>query len=367
MIKSIAVLGAGHGGCAAAADLGKRGFSVRLHARNEQRLAPLRRQGGIRVSGVHEGLVPIDLMTTDVSEAVNGADLVMLVVPTVAHRDYALEIAKSLKPGLPIFLDPGHTGGGLNFVYELRQAGYAGPVETCETVTLTYICRMIGEGHVALYRHTSNLAFAAFPGVNQQRLFERLKPVFPEIRQASSVLETALTNINAVFHPTGMLMNAGWIEHTGGNFLFYLDGITESVGRVTEAVDGERLAVAAALDIPAVSFLDTFYRAGLTTQAACDSGSISRACRESDANKAVKSPPSLAHRYITEDVGYGIVAFAALGALAGVKTPVIDALITLASAAVGIDFREEGLTLERMGIAGLTPEQLKRYVQTGSR
>jgi 2-polyprenyl-6-methoxyphenol hydroxylase-like FAD-dependent oxidoreductase len=46
-VKSIAVLGAGHGGCAAAADLGKRGFSVRLHARNTERLKPLQAQRGI--------------------------------------------------------------------------------------------------------------------------------------------------------------------------------------------------------------------------------------------------------------------------------------------------------------------------------
>ena len=367
MIKTIAVLGAGHGGCAAAADLGKRGYSVRLHARNAERLAPLRRQGGIKVSGVHEGLVPIDLMTNDLVQAVSGADLVMLVVPTVAHRDYALALAPVLAPGQPIFLDPGHTGGGLNFVYELREAGFREPVETCETVTLTYICRMIGEGHVALYRYTTNLAFAAFPGNAQERLFDLIKPVFPEIRQASSVLETALTNINAVFHPTGMLMNAGWIEHSHGNFLFYLEGITESVGRVTEAVDRERLAVAAALDIPAISFLDAFYRAGLTTEAARASGSIARACKESEANEAVKSPSTLRHRYITEDVGYGIVAFSALGALAGVKTPVIDSLVTLAGAALGVDLRKDGLTLERMGLAGLTPAQLKRYVQTGTR
>src|SRR5271166_1863133 len=98
MIREIAVLGAGHGGCAAAADLGKRGFSVRLHARSEERLAPLRRQGGIRVSGIHEGLVPIPLMTTDVREAVSGADLVMLVVPTVAHQAYARALAPLLKP-----------------------------------------------------------------------------------------------------------------------------------------------------------------------------------------------------------------------------------------------------------------------------
>ena len=144
-------------------------------------------------------------------------------------------------------------------------------------------------------------------------MFALIKPLYPEIEQATSVLETALSNLNAVFHPPGMIMNAGWIQHTGGDFLFYREGITDAVGRVTAAVDAERMAVAKALGIPAMPFLDVFYEAGLTTKAARDSGDIARACQESEPNKTIKSPPSLDHRYVHEDVGYGLVPMAALG------------------------------------------------------
>src|SRR6202035_4255073 len=98
-IRTVAVLGAGHGGCAAAADLGRRGFGVRLHARSAERLAPLRARGGIEARGVHQGLVPVDLMTTDLAEAVRGADLIMLVVPSVAHEPYAQALAPLLGDG----------------------------------------------------------------------------------------------------------------------------------------------------------------------------------------------------------------------------------------------------------------------------
>lgn len=47
-VKEIAILGAGHGGLAAAADLGIRGFGVRLHARRQETLDPIIRQGGSR-------------------------------------------------------------------------------------------------------------------------------------------------------------------------------------------------------------------------------------------------------------------------------------------------------------------------------
>ena len=98
MVRSVAVLGAGHGGCAAAAYLGRRGYRVRLHARNAARLAPLRAQGGIEARGIVQGLVAIDLMTTDLAQAISGADLIMLVVPGVAHAHYARTLAIGDEP-----------------------------------------------------------------------------------------------------------------------------------------------------------------------------------------------------------------------------------------------------------------------------
>jgi opine dehydrogenase len=364
-VHSVAILGAGHGGCAAAADLGRRGYSVRLHARNPERLAPLRAQGGIEARGIAQGLVAIDLLTSDVGEAVRGADLVMLVVPAVAHSHYARSLAPLIDGRTPIFINPGHTGGGLHFLHELRNAEYRGAVRSCETVTLTYITRMEGPDLVNIYSTTKRLRFAALPGREAAELFALIKPLYPEIQQATSVLETGLANLNAVFHPPGMLMNAGWIQHTNGNFLFYREGFTDAIGRVTAAVDAERMAVAKALGVPAVPFIDIFYEAGLTTKAARDSGDISRACRESEPNKTIKSPSSLAHRYVHEDVGHGLVPVAALGRLAGVATPTIAALIELAGLAVGVDYMRDGLTLERLGLAGKSPEELLRFVQEG--
>jgi opine dehydrogenase len=365
-VNTVAVLGAGHGGCAAAADLGTRGYSVRLHARNAERLAPLRAQGGIAARGVAQGLIPVDLMTTDVVEAVRDADLIMLVVPSVAHGHYARALAPLIDGSQPIFINPGHTGGGLHFLRELRDAGYRGPVRSCETVTLTYITRMEGPALVNIYSYTKRLRFAALPGKDTAALFALIQPLYPEIQQASSVLETALSNLNAIFHPQGMIMNAGWIQHTNGDFLFYREGFTDAVGRVTAAVDAERMAVAKALGIPATPFIEVFYQAGLTTKAARDSGDISRACLESEPNKTIKSPSSLNHRYVHEDVGYGLVPLAALGRVAGVATPTIDALIQLAGLAVGIDYTREGLTLERLGLAGKSPSELLHFVEHGA-
>ena len=365
-VKTIAVLGAGHGGLAAAADLTRRGYTVRLQARSEQRLTPIRERGGVDVTGVHEGFVSLPTLTTSVVEAVTGADLVMLVVPSVAHADYATALARVLAPGQPVFLNPGHTGGGLHFVHELRRAGYRDEVRTVETVTLTYISRTQGPTSVAIYSFNRRLKCAAFPGRHAEAMLGLLAPIYPEIVPASSVLETGMANINAVFHPPGMVMNAGWVEDTGGDFLFYREAITPAVGAVCDAVDAERMAAARALGIPTVPFLETFHQAGLTTDEGRASGSISFACRVSGPNAKVKSPPSLDHRYIHEDVGYGLVPMAALARLAGVATPTMDALIDLASEMQGIRYRETGLSLDRLGLGGVRAADLARFVHEGA-
>ena len=161
-VKTVAILGAGHGGFAAAADLAAR-LLGRLQARNADRLgrARARRHRGARCRA---GLCADPTYTTDVKEAVSGADLIMLVVPSVAHEPYARALAPLLDGSQPIFLNPGHTGGGLHFLHELRKAGYTGPFKICETVSLTYVTRMEGPATVGIYSYIKHLGFGALPG-----------------------------------------------------------------------------------------------------------------------------------------------------------------------------------------------------------
>jgi len=365
-MAEVAILGAGHGGCAAAADLTSRGHHVRVHARSEERLKPLVDRGGIDALGIVEGFFPLDNLTTDIKKAISGADVVMLVVPSTGHEYYARLLAPILSPNIPIFLNPGHTCGGLHFVHELKKAGYTREILCCETVTLTYICRMEGPTTVGIYTNVKNLLFGAFPAKNSEDLIAIIKSLYSEILPASNVLETALSNMNAVFHPPGMLMNTGWLESTGGDFLFYRQGMSPAVGRVTANVDKERMEVAKGLGVKTRSFLDSFFEAGLTTKEAHDSKDISRACYESIPNQTIKSPSSLDDRYIHEDVGYGLVPMSELGRMIEVPTPTIDAIIRLVSDSTGIPYYRDGLTLEKMGINNLDKVTLQRYVTQGS-
>jgi opine dehydrogenase len=365
-IQKIAILGAGNGGCAAAADLTLRGFQVRLFSRSESTIAKLAKLGEIELveSGVSKKAAPY-FMSPHLPPVVQGVDLIVIGTPAVGHEYLAKGLANYVGDGQRILLNPGHTGGSLHFANLLRQLGCKAQVQLCETVTLTYICRMPQPGRVEIYRRTTNLRCAALPGKHTTELVGEIQSVFPNVIAAANVLETGFSNINAIMHPAGMLGNAGWIEKTDGDFLYYREGITPTIGAWIDALDGERLEIVRALGLTPLRFVDIFHGAGLTTTEARDSGSAYQAIHESEPNFTIKSPPSLDHRYIKEDVGYGLVPMAEVGKLLGIETPVMDALITLASVALGIDFRVEGLTLEKMGLAGVAPADLQRILTDG--
>ena len=243
-IQKIAILGAGNGGCAAAADLTLRGFQVRLFARSESTIAKLAKLGEIELveSGVSKKAAPY-FMSPHLPPVVQGVDLIVIATPAVGHEYLAKGLANYVGDGQRILLNPGHTGGSLHFANLLRQLGCKAQVQLCETVTLTYICRMPQPGRVEIYRRTTNLRCAALPGKHTAELVREIQSVFPNVIAAANVLETGFSNINAIMHPAGMLGNAGWIEKTGGDFLYYREGITPSIGAWIDALDEERLEI----------------------------------------------------------------------------------------------------------------------------
>jgi len=73
----------------------------------------------------------------------------------------------------------------------------------------------------------------------------------------------------------------------------------------------------------------------------------------------IGAQPQLDHRYINEDVGYGLVFMSKLGEQIGVATPGIDAIIDVAAIVMARDYRAESLrTPESLGIANRSAEEL---------
>ena len=362
-IRSIAILGAGNGGCAAAADLTQRGFEVRLFSRTPTTIAPIKARGGVEHEGVlGEGMAPVAIATSDAGEAMAGADLVILMVPTHAHESIAAIAGPHLRPDQLLLASPGHTA--LLIPTVLRRRGIARP-RHCETATLPYICRMSAPGRVRITKASHHIVFAAFPARETEAVAARMRPVFPAIKPVASILETVFPYTNAIHHPPATIGNVGRIEATAGEYYHYYDGISPSVGRLIDALDRERSSVAAALGAKAERFIDHFFKAGYTTAAAHETGLAYEAFHQSEPDRWIRAPASLEHRFLDEDIPFGLVPLAELGRLAGVATPTMDHLIHIASVATGKDYREIGLTLARLGLAGLSREQVGRLLHDG--
>lgn len=186
-----------------------------------------------------------------------------------------------------------------------------------------------------------------------------------QFEKALSVLELDLQNVNAVMHPPQMVCNASWIEATGGDFLIYREGSGPATARVIEAIDSERVALAVGLGVPTLSLVDALARAGYTSPDAARTGSVYRALQAGEPISRVKAPPTLDHRYLHEDVGWGLVQWINLAKVAGVPTPTMEAVTTLAGVCNGLDYFLEGLTLDRMGMAAFSAEDVRSYSRDG--
>jgi opine dehydrogenase len=359
----VAVLGAGNGGCAAAADLTRRGFNVRLYSRSAETVRPIQERGGLDYLGVMgEGFSPISVVTTDVARAMKRAQAVMVVAPMLAHSTIAHAIGPHMHSRQLLLVTPGHTA--VRIARILGKHGVKDPV-VCGTSTLPYAARIVAPATVRVSLEVRRLYVAAFPGNRTPEYYPRVTALYPSATPAGDVVETMFRYMNAIHHPAATLCNVGRIESTHGEFMHYYEGITPSVGRVIDELDRERLVIAAALGIPTQRFIDYFHEIGYTTTAAWETGTAYEAFHQSEANRHIKAPPSVEHRYFDEDVPYGLVPFAHLGRLAGVATPTMDSVIQLASVIKGIDYMTEGLTLAQMGLDGLTVDQLLATLRLG--
>lgn len=355
-----AVIGAGHGGQAIAAYLALRGFPVHLLNRTFDRIRPIAEEGGITLDGVASGFGRIRLATTDAAQALAGVSVIMVVVPATAHRLVARWIAPHLRDGQFIVLNPGRTGGAFEFEYTLGGAGCAADVTVAEAQTFLFASRIVGPARVRIYGIKRRVPVAALPALHTPELVRMLQRAFPQFVPAPSVLATSFDNVGAILHPGPTLLNAARIESTGGDFDYYHEGVSPSVAAVLEQLDAERLRVARAYGVRAVST-----RRWLRLAYGVDGASLYEAIQNNPGYRGIQAPASLRHRYLTEDVPASLVPLAAFGRLAGLEMPVCSMLIQLAERVLGRDFTTAGRTLERMGLGGLQVDDIIRWATTG--
>ena len=355
------VVGAGNGGLSMAGHLGLMGFETRLYNRTDEHLNAVRWYGGVDLEGAVEGFGPVGLATSSIQAAVEGADVIMVVTPSTAHFALAAAMAPFLRDGQLVVLNPGRTGGALEFNEVLRREKIRTMPVIVEAQTFVYASRMANRHRGHIYRIKNGVPASALPSHMTPDALAVLNRAFPAFTAGSNVLATSLENIGAVFHPALTLLNAGWIESTEGNFEYYLQGISPAVARVLQKIDDERLAVARALGIRTVSAREWLY---LTYDSS--GADLCSAIRATAGYSGIKAPPTINHRYVWEDVPMSLVPMSSIGGMLGIPTPTIDLVVSLAETMNDTDYRAGGRTVDTLGIKGMSVEQIHRLVTEGS-
>ena len=364
-LEKYTVIGAGHGGKAMAAHLALMGLHVTLFNRTFEHINVIKMRGGIDLESTEGGLHgfgKLALTTSDMNEALQSAQMIMVVVPSSAHADLARKAAPHLKDGQIVILHPGRTCGALEFVKVLHDEGCTADVTVAEAETFIYASRSDGPAQARIFRIKEAVPLAALPATRNELVLEAIQPAYPQFIDGVNVLHTGVNNMGAIFHPALTLLNAGWIEATHGDYQFYIDGVTPSVARVLEVLDRERVTVASALGIRARTAMEWLKMAYDTT-----GEDLHDAIHNQPGYYGIKAPSTLTHRYIYEDVPMSMIPLASLGERFGVSVRAMDSVIRLACIVHRTDYWKRGRTVDKLGIGDLSVSELTRYVNEGLR
>ncbi len=356
----VAVLGAGHAGRGLVSYLSTYGFDVALYNRTIGNVKEISDRGGINIHGLITGFASIPLITDDIAAAIDGRNILIVTVPAQAHPFFAKTMGPYLESKQTVLLMPGRTGGALEFAKILQSNSYTDDILLGEAQTFSFVSRITGPDSVLISSIKNSVRISSFPAISNWELLGSLKRLPLAFELAEDVMETSLNNIGAMLHPTPTILCAGLLESRQGGYNHYHDAISKTVGHLVERMDAERVSVAREFSVYPISLLEwlknTYDAKGAT---------LCECIRSIDTYDGIGSPSSLEHRYVLEDVPTGLVPISNLGTLVGVETPAIDAVINIACQLYRRDFWHSGRNLEGLGLEGLSPREVKEYVQTG--
>ena len=352
-----AILGAGNGGQSLAGDLILRGFQVEaVYDRYPEMIDPIVEKGGITLVGkVLEGFAPVTLATTDLQKAIDVADVLWVVVPAFAHEYIATTAAPYLRDGQLIVLCPGYLGGSLAFRQTLKKAGCQAQVQLAETMILPYATRLVGPATVGVRAVKKWVEISALPAANTASVMQTLQKTMPQLAPGPNILATGLNNPNPIMHVATALLNTGRFEsrEAAGGFDFH-EWMSPSIARINDLIDKERLAIVKKFGFDGISLSDF-------DQKSYDQGKQVVQPQGPIPESSGSVPP----RYVIEDVPMGLVPLSQLARVAGIPTPNTDTMINLACLVRQENYWEEGRTLRKMDLEGLSIPQIIRFVETG--
>ncbi|WPK69184.1 Opine dehydrogenase [Eubacterium callanderi] len=397
--KPIAVLGAGAVGKACAADCALAGQHVRIFDMEpfaKKTLFGIKEQG-ITTYGRQRNLYGFDrvgkaemeMVTTDLSEAVSGAGLIIIGIPAFGHEPFFRQLIPLLEDGQVIHIIPDNFGS-LLFRRLMEEMGCTTKVIVGGWSSAPYGCRVEVVGGFTFPRVHVEYRAITLRGASQPMsdaddfiestycmgCFDAITKGNGPVK-ADTALDVGFSNVNPVIHVPGTVLGVSTMENWGKlfgsydnrDFSIYSHAFCPSISNVQYAFYNEEIALANAIGvgIPTYDKEQFFSRKTILAEEFMGPGNFHIPLDVPEYDAFGTGPNTIMHRYVTEDVPVGCKVYHELGKVYNVPTPIIDAFISLASAMVGKDYFNEGYSLEYLGIAGLSKEGMLKYLHEGIR
>lgn len=346
-VTRVCIVGAGAAGLGLAALCRMAEAFVVVHNRPGARFSALAQHGCLAVELESHAARRISGIVFEASPAaaVRGADIVMIAVNSDAQSAVIAELAAWLEPHVSLVLVPGHTGGASLAAGVLARIRPELSISIVEFQALPFVARLVEDGAISL-RQRKRMSFIATSGRElRPEVLSWMRAAFGEVRRRASTLWTGMHNMTIVVQPVIALSNLARIS-SGESFRFYEDGVTDSVSRVMECIDQERMSVATALGLNDLMTAKDWHEQvyGVCGEAL---GAVIRAV---PGYAGVLAPTTVHHRFLTEHVKCGLVPLEAYARKAGVSVPLCRSVIELASSATGQDLRSQGRNAAALGL-----------------
>lgn len=291
-------------------------------------------------------------------EAIKDADVVIIAMRANGHRLAMDAAAPFLREGLPVIISSHSSFGALYLSKLLADRGISLPIIVWGTTLLTG--RQMGSTEVNITTLRQKLDVATLPSNAKDMGFQLCTHLFGDrFVQRDGLLAIALSNLNPQNHLGIALLNLTRMERAeqwsqGGN-------VTPMVGRLIEALDAERLAIASHFGISVRTVEEHF-----SLSFHVPMGTVSEMNQEMDRQgRGGLGPATVDSRYVLEDVPFGLLPTVVLGRISGHPTTLHEAGISILSAAYDRDLSSDNDLLPRLGIEKLSGGELIDLCATG--
>ncbi len=350
-------MGAGPIGLGYAALLASRGHDPFVWSPRGSRIDPASNRLTVETTGLFSSRTSIRTIQDPAGLA--EADVLLFCVLGNGHKAVFDAIAPHLHAKQTIVISS-HSSLGALYLSRLLRARGVQPAILALATTITGGPIVDSQVHVRMLRNEIDVA--AMPVTALPEGISLLRKLFGDIFVPSDdLMAISLSNLNPQIHLANGLLNFTRME-SGERWDNY-GGITESVGRLIEALDAERLAVAAAFGLRVRTAREHYLKSftGLMP------GSVHEMARQVNAQRAGSSPgpTSITSRYFTEDLPFGIVSTVAIARVAFVPAPLHESGLAVLSAACGRDFQSENDLLPQLDLPSLSLAQLHERARDG--